>query len=82
HVVFKAECSAVTAEAVQIQGVWTDPALRGEGRATRAMAELCHSLLKDTGTVTLFVNDFNLTAIHVYERVGFCRIGTMRSVLF
>lgn len=82
RVAFKAECSSVTPEAVQVQGVWTDPALRRQGRATRAMTTLCHLLLADTQWVTLFVNDFNQTAIRLYERTGFRRIGTMRTVLF
>lgn len=82
RVAFKAECSSVTPEAIQIQGVWTDPVLRRQGRATRAMARLCHLLLADTEWVTLFVNDFNETAIRLYERTGFKRIGTMRTVLF
>jgi predicted GNAT family acetyltransferase len=82
RVAFKADCSSVTPEAVQLQGVWTDPELRRQGRATRAMTTLCHQLLKDTQSVTLFVNDFNDTAIRVYERVGFRRIGSMRTVLF
>jgi ribosomal protein S18 acetylase RimI-like enzyme len=82
RVAFKADCSSVTPEAVQLQGVWTDPELRRQGRATRAMTTLCHQLLKDTQSVTLFVNDFNDTAIRVYERVGFKRIGSMRTVLF
>jgi hypothetical protein len=82
RVAFKAECSSVTAEAVQLQGVWTDPLLRRQGRASKAMATLCHRLLADTEWVTLFVNDFNDTAIRVYERTGFKRIGSMRTVLF
>jgi uncharacterized protein len=82
RVAFKAECSSVTPEAVQLQGVWTDPTLRRQGRATRAMAILCHLLLADAEWVTLFVNDFNETAIRLYERTGFKRIGTMRTVLF
>ncbi len=79
---FKAECAAVTAEAIQLQGVWTRPDLRGRGLGTRGMATLCRQLLTESQAVTLFVNDFNQTAIRVYERVGFQRIGTMRSVLF
>ncbi|MGH7609184.1 MAG: GNAT family N-acetyltransferase [Candidatus Dormibacteria bacterium] len=82
RVVFKAECSAVTAEAVQLQGVWTDPERRRQGRGTRAMTTLCRQLLRESAAVTLFVNDFNLVAIRMYERVGFRRIGSMRSVLF
>jgi ribosomal protein S18 acetylase RimI-like enzyme len=79
---FKAECAAVTAEAIQLQGVWTRPDLRGRGLGTRGMATLCRQLLTESQAVTLFVNDFNHSAIRVYERVGFRRIGIMRSVLF
>jgi hypothetical protein len=82
QLIFKAECAAVTAEAIQIQGVWTRPEMRGRGLATRGMATLCRQLLADAQAVTLFVNDFNTSAIRVYERVGFRRVGTMRSVLF
>jgi predicted GNAT family acetyltransferase len=46
------------------------------------MTTLCHQLLKETQSVTLFVNDFNHTAIGVYERVGFKRIGSMRTVQY
>jgi hypothetical protein len=46
------------------------------------MAMLCHLLLADAEWVTLFVNDFNEPAIRLYERTGFRRIGTMRTVLF
>ncbi|HEY6538995.1 MAG TPA: GNAT family N-acetyltransferase [Candidatus Dormibacteraeota bacterium] len=82
RVAFKAECSSVTPDAVQLQGVWTNPALRRQGRATLAMAALCHMLLAETEWVTLFVNDFNDVAIRVYERTGFQRIGSMRTVIF
>lgn len=82
RIVFKAECAAVTAEAVQLQGVWTRPDRRHQGLGTRGMATLCGRLLADSQAITLFVNDFNLGAIRVYERVGFRRVGTMRSVLF
>jgi len=82
QLIFKAECAAVTPEAIQIQGVWTTPRMRGRGLATRGMATLCGQLLTDAQAVTLFVNDFNTSAIRVYERVGFRRVGTMRSVLF
>ena len=80
--VFKAECAAVTREAVQLQGVWTDPARRGRGHGTAAIGTLAAQLLRDSARVTLFVNDFNTRAIGVYERVGFRRGGTMRSYLY
>src|SRR5205814_9622898 len=36
-ILFKAEASAWTPAAVQLQQVWTDPQARGEGYATRAL---------------------------------------------
>ncbi|HUY61906.1 MAG TPA: GNAT family N-acetyltransferase [Candidatus Dormibacteraeota bacterium] len=82
ELVFKAECAAVTPEAVQLQGVWTDPSRRGRGHGTAAIATLASDLLRDSARVTLFVNDFNTRAIGVYERAGFRRGGTMRSYLY
>ena len=80
--VFKAECAAVTPEAVQLQGVWTDPSRRGRGHGTAAIGTLSTHLLRESARVTLFVNDFNTRAIGVYERAGFRRDGTMRSYLY
>ena len=82
-IVFKAECAAVTPEAVQLQGVWVAPERRGHGLGTRAMAALCGELLRSgSERVTLFVNDFNTRAIRVYERVGFTSAGTISSYLY
>jgi len=33
-------------------------------------------------TVSLYVNDFNTVARHVYEQVGFTQRGTFASVLW
>ncbi len=83
RIVFKAECAAVTREAVQLQGVWVEPGGRDRGLGTRAMAALCTELLRDaTERVSLFVNDFNRRAIHVYERVGFTPRGVFSSYLY
>jgi len=83
RIVFKAECAAVTREAVQLQGVWVAPERRGRGYGTQAMASLCAELLSGGAErVTLFVNDFNTAAIRVYERVGFSRRGVISSYLY
>ena len=40
-ILFKAEASAWTPSAVQLQQVWVEPELRGRGYARRALADLC-----------------------------------------
>lgn len=68
---FRASLSALTADAAQVSGVYTPPALRGRGIATRALAEMCTRLLGRARHVCLFVNDFNAPALAVYRRLGF-----------
>lgn len=79
---FKAEASAWTPRAVQLQQVWTDPEARGRGYASRALRDLCRFLLAQTPAVTLFVRRDNDVAIALYERIGMRKALEYRSVLF
>lgn len=81
-ILFKAEASAWTSSAVQLQQVWVDPAARSRGNGRRGLADLCRVLLPQTSTVCLFVRRENAPAIRLYEAVGMrCRL-TYRSLLF
>ena len=82
EVLFKAEIGLSTLRAAQIQGVWTQPARRGEGIATSGMATVVLEALKSSDRVSLYVNDFNESALRVYEKVGFMHHGILASVLF
>jgi predicted GNAT family acetyltransferase len=83
RVVFKAEVGAVTSTACQIQGVWVDPALRGQGLSVAGMAAVVGECLRSVApAVSLYVNDFNTAARRAYERVGFIDVDTFMSVLF
>ncbi len=82
QVLFKAEASAWTERAVQLQQVWVDPDLRGRGYAKRALADLCRLLLARTPCVCLFVRPENEPAIRLYESTGMRRTITYRSVIF
>jgi uncharacterized protein len=78
---FKAEASAWTPSAVQLQQVWTDPPARRRGYASRALRDLIRLLLESTPTVCLFVRTENAPAIALYEQVGMEHVLNYRSVL-
>jgi ribosomal protein S18 acetylase RimI-like enzyme len=79
---FKAEASAWTPSAVQVQQVWVDPSERNRGYAQRGMRDLCRLLLASVPTVCLFVRPENALAIRVYEGIGMRRHGSYRSLIF
>lgn len=78
----KCEYSAVTDEAVQLMGVWTDPRHRRRGLSRALLSEVCGHLFRRGKVVTLFVNDFNEPAIRLYESLGFRRIGMNRALIW
>ena len=82
EVVFKAELGAVTPEATQVQGVWMNPALRGQGLSAGYMAAVVVLAQTRAPVTSLYVNSFNSRARATYERVGFRQAGTFATVLF
>jgi len=82
EVVFKAELGNVSADAVQIQGVWMNPAYRGKGLAAAYMAAVVELSRKFAPVASLYVNDYNQRAVAAYRRVGFEQVGTFATVLF
>ena len=80
-ILFKAEASAWTPHAVQLQQVWSDPDARGVGNASRGLQDLIRLLLEQVPTVCLFVRAENESAITLYERVGMSHVLDYRSVL-
>jgi uncharacterized protein len=81
-ILFKAEASAWTPRAVQLQQVWTDPDVRGRGYASRGLRDLCRLLLARVPSVCLFVRRDNEPAIRLYEAVGMRHTISYRSLLF
>ncbi len=80
-ILFKAEASAWTPSAVQLQQVWVDPAARRQGNGARGLRDLCRLLLEGTPAVCLFVRADNAAAIRLYETVGMEHVLDYRSVL-
>jgi hypothetical protein len=81
-ILFKAEASAWTPEAVQLQQVWVDPAVRRRGYAARGLADLFGLLLERVPIVCLFVRADNDPAIRLYEAIGMRHVLDYRSILF
>lgn len=82
-VMFKAEVGAATTAACQVQGVWVDPARRGQGLGTAGTAAVVNLARSSVApVVSLYVNDFNVAARVSYEKIGFREVGTFMSVLF
>jgi predicted GNAT family acetyltransferase len=83
RVLFKTEVGFATNHIAQLQGVWVNPSVRGQGLAGPALAaaivEIRSSFAK---IVTLYVNDFNIPARKTYERLGFKQMATFATVLF
>ena len=81
-ILFKAEASAWTPSAVQLQQVWVDPSVRNRRYAQRGMRDLCRLLLERVPVVCLFVRAENAPAIRVYEAIGMRRTISYRSIIF
>jgi ribosomal protein S18 acetylase RimI-like enzyme len=79
---FKAEASAWTPSAVQLQQVWVDPEARRRGYGKRGLADLCRLLLEHVPTVCLFVRPENTPALRLYDSAGMTRALTYRSLVF
>jgi predicted GNAT family acetyltransferase len=83
RVVFKAEVAAASPYACQVQGVYVDPARRGEGLAAPGIAAVVALALRDIApVVSLYVNGHNLAARRAYERAGFEQSDTFTTIMF
>lgn len=80
RVLFKADIGSVAGSVCQVQGVWLDPALRGQGMAAAAMAAVVQIARQTAPEVSLYVNDYNLPALATYRRVGFVEVGQFATI--
>lgn len=83
RVLFKAEVACATPYACQIQGVYVDPELRGQGLASAGMTTVVQICLREIApAVSLYVNAHNLAARAAYEHAGFRQDGTFATIMF
>lgn len=83
RVLFKTEVGFSTEDVAQLQGVWVNPSVRGQGLAVPALAAAIVEIRASIAqTVSLYVNDFNIAARKTYQQVGFKQVATFATVLF
>ncbi len=83
RVVFKAEVAAASPYACQVQGVYVDPARRGEGLAAAGMAAVVEQARRDIApVVSLYVNAHNTPARRAYAAVGFEQSALFSTIMF
>ena len=82
-VLFKAEIACASPAACQVQGVYVDPAHRGQGLGARGMASVVDFARREIApTVALYVNAHNLPARAAYAKVGFTQTTTFSTLMF
>lgn len=79
---YKTDVGATSGGVCQVQGVWLDPALRGHGMAEPLMAAALELIAPRWPTVSLYVNDYNVRARRMYERLGLAVVGEFATVLY
>lgn len=82
QVVFKADIGAASGSVAQVQGVWLAPHLRGRGLAAPAMLAATTLIRERYPVVSLYVNDFNVRAVHTYLKCGYRQVNTFSTVLY
>lgn len=83
RVLFKAEIACATPSAAQVQGVYVDPSVRGQGLCTSGMAAVVAIARAEIApTVSLYVNAHNLSARAAYAKVGFRQTATFSTLMF
>ena len=81
-VIFKSDIGAATGQYCQVQGVWLEPGLRGQGLSVPAMASVVVLCRRQFPVVSLYVNDYNIRALRLYQTIGFRRYGELATVLY
>lgn len=81
---FKCDLSVVGADGGLMEGVYTPPADRGQGIASRAMWTITRELLnrQKVPFIALHVDEKNKAARKVYEKVGYREVRPYRLTLF
>ena len=80
RLLYKTDIVAETSEAAYLEGVYVDPDYRNRGYGLRCLTQLASSLLKQTQTICLTVNEKNAGTQRFYRKAGYklvCRYDSI-----
>ena len=80
RLLYKTDVVAETSQAVYLEGVYIDPKHRNRGYGLRCLTQLAGSLLKQTETICLTVNEKNAGTQRFYKKAGYklvCRYDSI-----
>ena len=81
QLIFKAEVASTTPQTTYLEGIWVNPAKRGEGYGQSCMSQLARMLMWRAKSVCLFVNDDNDEAQRFYRQAGY-HLRTVYDTIF
>ena len=71
RLIFKTDVQAQTSEVIYLEGIYVAPDRRGTGLGRRCFTEVCRTLLDQTRSICLLVNEENERAHSFYRMCGF-----------
>ncbi len=80
QLLFKADIISDTEEVIYLEGVWTNPKLRGSGHGISCMSQLTKELLQRTKAISLLVDQRNKRAQAFFRKCGFRLLTTYDTI--
>jgi len=77
---FKAEVMSQTPDVAYLEGVYVDPAYRGNGHGLKCLSQMGGELAQSTKSVCLFANEHATDAQQFYQRAGFALTGVYSTI--
>lgn|SRR5574341_733514 len=81
ELLFKAEVISETAEVTYLEGIWVNPKARGARIGLRCISQLARTLLANTNSLCVLVNQNNGSAQKTYQRLGF-KLRSIYNTIF
>ena len=82
RLIFKADIIAETSEATYLEGVYVDPAERGNGYGSRCLAQVSCRLLARTQALCLLVSEDNRVAQGLSRKAGYTVTACYETIFF
>lgn len=80
RLIFKTDIQADTPDVIYLEGVWVNPAERGQGIGRKCMRKLCQDFLTRTKSVCVLVNEQHARAHTFYRMCNFKMRGVYDSI--